>query len=309
MIRHAARDRPGRTAIGILAVLLCSAGTAHAQQLEPRAYAPAPIGLNFVGGGLLYSTGGVVTDPSLPIDNVQARVYAVPPYYGRTFGLIGRLASVSATVPYAWAHVTGDVQDVSRSVNRSGLADASFRFGVNLLGCPALTPRELAARKRGTTMGASISVSVPIGEYDGTKLINLGTNRWAYKPELGLTQPLLRDWILELYAGVWLYGTNDDFYGGNVRKQDPLATFQTHVVYSINPAAWVAANFTYYHGGSTTVGGLPQNDRQNNTRGGVTLSLPCGKTQSLRLTWAQGVSTRVGSSFQTFGVGWQFRWL
>lgn len=308
MIGRAAFARQASAAIGVLALLLGSAVAAHAQQLEPRAYAPAPVGLNFVGIGLLYSTGGVVTDPSLPIDNVQARVYAVPPYYGRTFGLLGRLASVTATVPYAWAHVTGDVQDVSQSVDRSGLTDASFRLGVNLLGCPALSPQELAKRKRSTTVGASVSVSAPIGEYDGTKLINLGTNRWAFKPELGLTQPVIGNWVLEFYAGVWLFETNDDFYGGQAREQDPLTTVQTHVVYNINRSAWVAANFTYYNGGSTTVGGVDKDDRQSNTRGGFTLSLPCGKTQSLRLTWAQGVSTRVGSSFQTFGIGWQLRW-
>jgi hypothetical protein len=125
---------------------------------------------------------------------------------------------------------------------------------------------------------------------------------------LGLTQPFLGDWILELYAGVWLYGTNDDFYGGHAREQDPLASFQTHVVYNFNPGVWAAADFTFYDGGSTTVDGVSKNDRQNNTRGGVTVSVPCGKNQSLRASWAQGVSTRVGSSFQTFGLGWQWRW-
>lgn len=295
-------------AILFLLPLLGGMRTALAQQLEPRAYAPAPIGLNFIGVGGLYSFGGVVTDPSLPIDNVSAHVYAVSPYYARTFGLFGRLATASVPVPYGWAHVEGDVQDVSRGVDRSGLLDTPLRLGINLFGCPALTPQELAKRTRGTTIGASIIVIAPIGEYDGTKLINLGTNRWAYKPELGFTQPFLRDWILELYAGVWLYGTNDDFYGGHVRKQDPLASFQTHIVYNLNPRVWVAADFTYYDGGSTTVDGVSKNDRQKNTRGGVTLSIPCAKNQSLRFAWAQGVSTRVGSSFQTFGLTWQFRW-
>lgn len=295
-------------AVLFLVPFLGGTRTAFAQQLEPRAYAPAPIGLNAIGLGGLYSFGGVVTDPSLPFDNVNAHVYGVSAYYGRTFGLFGRLASASVPVPYGWAHVTGDVQDVSRSVDRSGLVDASLRFGINLLGCPALTPQELAKRTRGTTMGASVTVVAPIGEYDGTKLINLGTNRWAYKPEVGLTQPFLGDWILEVYAGVWLYGTNGDFYGGHVRKQDPLGSFQSHLVYNFNPRVWAAADFTFYSGGETTVDGVSKNDRQNNTRGGVTLSIPCGKTQSLRLAWAQGVSTRVGSSFQTFGLAWQLRW-
>jgi len=295
------------TAGSVLLLLLVGLGTAHAQQLEPRAYAPAPIGLNFVGIGTLYSSAGVVTDPSLPIDNVHARVYGVSPYYGRTFGLFGRLASGTLVPPYGWAHVEGDVQDVSRSVDRSGLLDPQLRFGVNFLGAPALTPQEFAKRERGTSIGASVSISAPFGQYDPSKLINLGTNRWAYKPEVGLTQPL-GDWVFELYAGVWFFQTNDDFYGGQVREQDPLASYQAHVVYNFSRSVWMAADFTYYDGGATTVGGLPKDDRQNNTRGGMTLSVPCGKNQSLKLTWAQGVSTRVGSSFQNFGLGWQWRW-
>ena len=292
---------------GTMLVLLGGLETAHAQQLEPRAYAPTPIGLNYVGVGVLYSSGGVVTDPSLPVDNVHARVYTVPPYYGRTFGLFGLLANATLSVPFGFAHVEGDVQEVSRSVDRSGLLDPLFRFGVTLLGCPALTPQEFVKRAPDTTLGASVSVSAPFGEYDSSKLINLGTNRWAFKPEIGVSQPF-QSWIFELYAGVWLFEDNTDFYGGQHREQDPLATFQTHVVYNFSRSVWAAGDFTFYDGGRTTVEGQPNDDRQNNTRGGLTLSVPCGKNQSLKATWAQGVSTRVGSSFQTVGLIWQWRW-
>ena len=290
-----------------LLVFVGNIGSANAQQLEPRAYAPAPTGLNFTGLATLYSSGGVVTDPSLPIDNVSAHVWCVSPYYGRTFGLFGRLATATVALPYAWAHVEGDVQDVSRSVDRSGILDVPLRFGINLFGCPAMAPRDFVQHKRDTTIGASISVSAPIGEYDGTKLINLGTNRWAYKPELGLTQAFRR-WIFEAYGGVWFFETNDDFFGGHVREQDPLATLQTHLVYNFTPRVWAAANFTFYEGGSTTVDGESKDDRQSNTRGGLTLSVPLGKNQTLKATWAQGVSTRVGSSFQTVGLAWQLLW-
>jgi len=296
-----------RRTTGIALVFLLGTGTAHAQQLEPRAYAPAPIGLNLVGLGTLYSSGGVVTDPSLPFDNVEARVYAVAPFYGRTFGLFGRMAAFSVGLPHGWAHVEGDIQDVSNSVERAGLLDPPIRFGINLLGSPAMAPREFVQHARSTTVGASLNVTAPLGEYDGSKLINLGTNRWAFKPELGMTQPF-GDWVFELHAGVWFFETNDDFYGGVVREQDPLATFQTHVVYNISQSAWAAANLTYYDGGATTVAGVHKDDRQNNSRGGVTVSLPCGKNQSLRLSWAHGVSTRIGASFQTFGIAWQLRW-
>jgi len=296
-----------RVAGSMLVLLLGSLGPAHAQQLDPRAYALAPVGLNFIGIGALYSYGGVVTDPSLPIENVRAQVYGAPPYYGRTFGLFGRLSSLTVAVPYGWAHVTGDVQDVSKAVDRSGLLDPQLRFGVGLLGSPALTAREFATRKPGTTIGASVILSAPFGRYDPSKLVNLGTNRWACKPELGLSQPLGR-WVLELYAGVWLFETNDDFFGGHVRKQDPLGSYQAHVVRNFTRTVWAAADFTYYNGGETTVDGSSKNDRQDNTRGGLTLAVPAWKNQSLKLTWAQGVSTRIGSSFQTFGLGWQMRW-
>ena len=294
-------------AVAVLALLLVGAGTAQAQQLEPRAYSPAPVGLNIFGLGTLYTSGGVVTDAALPIQNVQARVYTMVPYYGRTFGLFGRLANVTVVTPFAEADVHGDVQEVSRSVDRSGLLDPQVRFAVNLLGGPALTPQEFRQRKPETTLGASITVVAPFGQYDPAKLINLGANRWACKPELGLSQPV-GDWVFEFYAGIWLFEANDNFFGGQVRRQDPLASYQAHIVYEVRPRLWAAVDYTYFVGGETTVNGKPQNDRQGNSRGGLTLSAPIKRDQSLKLTWSRGVSTRIGSSFDTMGVAWQWTW-
>ena len=236
-----------------IAMLLSSAGTAQGQQLEPRAYSPAPIGLSYLGLGALYSSGGVVTDPSLPIQNIQARVYTAVPYYGHTFGLFGRLASVNVSMPFAEAKVHGDVFDVGRSIERSGLLDPTVRFAVNLLGGPALTPREFHQHKPVTTLGASLIVTAPFGEYDSTKLINLGTNRWACKPELGLSKPV-GNWAFELYAGVWLFQANDNFFGGQVKRQDPLASYQAHIVYEVRPRFWAAADFTLHR---KPDGGIP----------------------------------------------------
>ena len=291
----------------VLVSMLLGAGPASAQQLEPRAYSPSPVGVNFLGLGYLYSSGGVVLDASLPITNVHARVDMMAPYYGRTFGLFGREANVTLSTPYAWATAHGDVQEVSHSVNRSGLADPQLRFAVNLIGGPALTPEEFFKHPPETTLGTSLTVVAPFGQYDSSKLINLGTNRWAFKPELGFSQPI-GNWAVEFYAGVWLFTANDNFFGGQVKRQDPLASYQTHVVYSVRQRLWAAFDFTYYSGGESTIDGQRQNDRQDNTRGGLTLSFPVAKSQSLKLTYAKGVSTRVGSSFQTIGMGWQLLW-
>jgi hypothetical protein len=297
-----------KTVVGRFVVMFFGvASFAQAQQLEPRVYSPAPIGLNFVGVGTLYSDGGVVTDISSPVQNIDAEVTSVIPYYARTFGLLGRLANASIAVPYGWATVEGEVFDVARSVDRSGLLDPQLRFAVNLLGGPALSPKEFREHKQGTTLGLSLTAYAPLGEYDGSKLINLGTNRWAFKPELGLSQPLGK-WTFELAAGVWFFETNNDYFGGQVREQDSLASYQGHIVYNFLPNGWAAINYTYYAGGSTTVNGRAMNDRQGNERGGLTLSLPVMQSQSVKLAWSKGVSTRIGSSFETFGVTWQWLW-
>jgi hypothetical protein len=291
----------------VIAMTFGITGRARAQQLEPRSYTPSPVGANILGMGYLYSSGDSALDPSSPIENVFARVNSVVPYYTRTFGFLGRQASVTAATSYAWYTIHGDVYDVGRSVSRSGFADPLFRIAVNLMGGPALTPLEFRRHKQETSLGTSLTVIPPFGQYDPSKLINLGTNRWSFKPELGLSQPL-GDWAIEFYAGVWLFTDNDNYFGGQVRKQDPLASYQAHVVYTVRPRLWAAFDFTYYAGGTTTVNGQHKNDRQDNTRAGITLSVPMTSSQSLKLTWARGVSTRIGSSFDTFGAAWQLIW-
>ncbi len=298
--------RVGRIA-AVGAVALAAAALVGAQQLEPRAYSPAPVGTNFFGLALLNSKGGVVTDPALPLEDVEANISFASAYWGRTFATFGRSASVTAVVPYAWGHVSGVVYEQSREVWRSGLGDPTLRFAVNLLGGPALTPREFASRTRRTTLGFSLVASVPVGQYDPDKLVNLGTNRWSLKPELGLSHPAGK-WDLEVYGGVWLFTSNDDFFGGHRREQDPLWAAQAHIVYTFRPGFWAAADFTRYWGGRTTLDGALNDDRQDNSRGGLTVAVPVVRRQSLKVTWARGVSTRVGSSFQTFGVVWQWLW-
>ena len=297
----------GSLAAVVLLLFVGCPRPAEAQQLEPRAYSPSPVGLNIAGAAALYTSGGIVTDPTSPIQNLQARVLGLMPFYVRTFGLLGRQASVTLMTPFAEANAHGDVLGAGRSIDRSGLLDPQVRFAVNLLGGPAMTLQEFRQHKPQTTVGASITVNAPFGQYDQAKLINLGTNRWACKPELGLSHPV-GDWIFELYAGVWFFEANERFYGGKVKRQDPLATYQAHIVYELQPRLWAAADFTYFTGGETTINGTPQNDRQGNTRGGLTVSVPIERSQSLKLSWSRGVSTRIGSNFDTIGAAWQIAW-
>jgi hypothetical protein len=301
---------------GTAALLIAGASSdVFAQELEPRAYSPSPVGVNFLGLGYLRSTGGVAVDPSLPLDNVDAEVNAASLAYARTFGLFGRSASIGFVLPYSQADVSGDVSGVlspdglerQRSVTRTGWADPRLRLAVNLFGGPALDREEFAAREPSTAVGASLVVVAPLGKYDADRLINLGSNRWAFKPEIGIYQPL-GPWSLELSGGVWFYTDNDDFIRGFRREQEPIATLQAHVGYTFRPGLWLAADATYYTGGQTTVDGVRKADRQENTRFGLTLSLPVAQGHSLKLNWSEGVTERIGTSFTTFGVTWQYTW-
>ncbi|HEY1251428.1 MAG TPA: transporter [Thermoanaerobaculia bacterium] len=296
-------------AASALGAAVTGAGVAGAQDLEPRAYSASPVGLNFAVLGYVYSTGDIVFDPSLPITNASARINAVALGYGRTFALFGRQALVTAVLPYAWGNAEGDVGEEHRAITRSGLADLKAKFSVNLLGNPAVTPAEFARERHDRVLvAASLALSAPSGQYDETKLINLGTNRWAFKPELGVAVPW-KSFDFDAYAGVILFTRNPRFYpGASTRDQDPLATIQAHASYTFRPGLWLAADFTWYSGGAAHVDDGPAVGRQDNTRIGGTLAIPLGRQHSVKVAYSRGASVRVGQDFETFGVAWQFRW-
>lgn len=303
----AASARPPAVRHGLAAALALLALPARAQELEPRAYSPSPTGLNFILLSYARTQGGVVFDPSLPFRDVEATLNAPAALYGRTFGLFGRSANTGIGIPYAWGEVQGNVGEEFRRVTRSGLADLRARFAVNLIGGPALTRQEFATRRPRTTLGASVVIVAPTGQYDPRKLINIGANRWAFKPELGLSRPFGR-LMAELYAGAWIFTDNADFYGGQRREQQALGALQGHLSYTFKPRLWISADATFYTGGKTTVGGVSNADLQRNTRAGLTLSLPIRARQSLKLAWGSGVTTRIGGDFDTVSAAWQVQW-
>jgi hypothetical protein len=287
--------------------LLLGCTAARAQELEPRAYSPSPVGTNFAVLGYTRLEGDVLTDPALPIKNVQSKIDIYLLGYARTFDLAGRTASFGFLVPYSRGEVSGDVFEASREVHRSGLGDVRLRFAVNLYGSPALTPAEFAQRQPGLAAGASLSVIAPTGQYVGSRLVNVGTNRWALKPELGVSYPR-GDWFFETSAGAWLYMDNDDFFGGKHREQSPLYLAQAHVGYNFKPGLWLAVNAAYATGGRTTVDGVENQDRQDNSRYGMTLSVPWGRGWSGKVAWSRGFTVRAGGDYEVIALALQYRW-
>jgi len=289
---------------GLIATLFVSPA-ATAQDLEPRAYSPSPIGTTFVIVTATRSSGGVFTDPSAPITDVDATVGILGLGVGHTFGIAGRQALLLGALPVTWGEASGQVGEGRREVSRRGLADPRIRLSVILKGSPALTPAEFARAPRRTILGASLTVGPPLGQYDREKLVNLGSHRWSLKPEIGMSLPRGR-WTFDAYAGVWFFTDNDEYYpGSSLRRQDPIFTLQGHVSYTFARRAWAAVNGTWYSGGQTQLNGTRKADLQRNTRLGVTYSQPIGPYQSLKFAYSAGATTRVGAAFRTITAAWQ----
>ncbi len=298
--------RPSIWAV-LLTLLAVAASVGEAQELEPRAYRTLPKGLNFAVLGYQFSSGNVLVDPTVPIQDLNVDVSVTTLGYLRSFGVAGRSASITVAVPYVFMSGSAVVQGVPMSDSRSGSADMRMQCAVNLFGGPALSPREFAQYRQRRNLGVSLTVTAPTGQYDPSRLINFGTNRWAFKPELGYSS-ILGPWIFEAAAGVWLFTDNTEFLGGNRRRQDPVASLQAHLSYNFRGGVWLALSANYFTGGRTEINGINSDDLQRNSRVGLTLSLPLGGPHSLKLAAHAGTYTTRGADFQVGTVAYQYRW-
>jgi hypothetical protein len=287
-----------------------------AQDLTPRAYIPLPVSSNAVIVTYSFSDGEMVFDPALPIEDAVGTIHLPVVTYYHAFNFFGRSANATGTFPFAIGEMRGRVAEQDRAIHRAGPADSVFRLAVNLWGAPARTAAELA--KTGVSrrlLGASVRVAAPTGEYVNTQLINIGTNRWSIKPEIGYMQRV-GPVIVDACAGVWLFTSNGDYFAtdpaapANVRTQDPISSFEFHVSYDVKLRLWISADFNYWRGGRTSVNDVTaQGSLQANSRVGVTGSMPLTRRQTLKVSYSDGLVVSVGGKFKTVSVGWQYGWL
>jgi hypothetical protein len=291
------------------ALLLASVGVVSAQELTPRAYWPAPEGTNIAVLAYQRNTGDIVIDPSLPITGVESKIDYLQVGYQRFFSLFGRTATAQFNLPYADGFTEGFVENEFRQRTTTGLTDARLRLTINLRGAPAMDMAGFQALRNDprTIIGASVIVQAPTGDYDDNRLINLGTNRWAIKPALGMIVPLHPTWLFEVELGVWLFGDNDDFLGVT-REQEPIVSTEIHLIKRIRPGLWASLDANYYAGGKTRIGPEFSDDLQRNSRAGFTLVFPVQGRHAVRAGYSTGISTRSGGDFEMFSLTWAYAW-
>jgi hypothetical protein len=288
----------------------------HAQSLVPRAYLITPVHSNAVVVTDSFSNGSLLFNNVLPITDAKAKINVSVLSYYRTLSFFGRSANITASLPYAVGSFQGTVFGTTDSIYRSGLGDCAFRFSVNLIGGPAMSAKQFQSWKQKRLLGVSITVLAPTGQYDPTKLINIGANRWGFKPELGYSRRK-GNWVLEAYGGVWFFTTNPQFFSNNafvstvqVQTQKPIGAFEGHIGYDIKPRLWVSFDANFWFGGPSSLNGL-QNPAtfQVSSRIGGTASIPLAKHQSMKFSYSDGAYIRVGGNYQTVSVAWQYSWL
>ena len=291
--------------LGLLA-LLCWSTPADAQDLIPGAYTPLPAGINVVTLIATFNDGDIAFDPSLPIEEGHATLGATVLGFNRTLHIAGRSASIGGGVPYVRGHLEGQLLGQFQEASRSGLGDLAARVAINLYGAPAMTLREFAAYRAKTIVGLSVVVQAPIGQYDPAKVINIGTNRWAIKPELGVSRRHDR-WTFEVDLGASFFTDNTNFRNGGTRAQAPILSTQGHLIYAFRPGLWLAADGNYWGGGRVTTNGTEAVLRQQNSRLGATFAVPI-RRQQVRISYSFGAFTTIGGDYQSVGASYSYAW-
>ena len=299
-----------------LLVSLSLAPLLLAQSLAPRAYLITPVGSNALTISENYSSGDIELNNTVPITgaNGSINVFVATYYHGLSF--CGRSANITLGLPYSVGTFRALVIDQQQEVYRSGLGDGAIRFAVNLKGGPAMKVPQFLKWKQKTLLGVSLLVQVPTGQYDPTKLINVGTNRWAFKPEFGYSQRWSK-WILDAYGGVWFFTNNPEFFSHNqyvsgiqARSQLPIGVFEGHLSRDFKPRLWASIDANFWFGGRTSINGVPSaNTLQRNSRVGATASVPISRHQSLKFSYANGAYARYGGDYQTISAAWQYAWV
>ena len=295
--------------IGVVAAL---ALPVSGQDLSPRAYVITPVGFNAITLTWSYFNGGVNFNGAVPITGATG-IYNVSSFtYYRCFNFFGRSANIAASLPYAVGNFQGQFHQEQRSVYRSGLVDFGVRFSVNLMGGPAMPAEKFAKWKQKVLLGTSLRVVAPTGQYDPTKLVSWGINRWAFKPEFGYSEQW-GNWLVDAYAGVWFYTTNQQSFSLPVpqpQTEKPVGALEGHLSRNFKFGTWASLDANFWWGGITSLSGI-QNlaTKQTGSRIGGTVAWRFARHQSLKVSYSNGTYIRFGGNYQAVQAAWQYSWL
>jgi hypothetical protein len=296
--------------IGLLLAGYCAPLLCHAQGLAPRAYVIVPVHSNAVTLTYVWQSGDISLDGAFPITDARGTSNISILSYYTAFGLFGRFANFTVSLPYSVANYSGNVAGEQAAIYRSGLMDSNYRFSVNLKGGPAMEVPEFRSWRQKTLIGASVMVVAPTGQHDPARLINNSSHRWSFRPEIGFSQRWRR-LILDAYGAVWWFTANRQDYPTHlVLTQQPIGTVETHLSFDVKPRLWFSVDGNFWAGGAIgRNGGENPQTRQQSSRLGVTASIPLSRHQSMKFSYSDGAYYTFGGNYQNLSIAWQYSWI
>jgi len=279
---------------------------------DPRRWAHLPVDANFGGFALAHTEADIFFDPTLSLEDVKMELDTVAGKYIRTFEVFKKSARIDITQAYQEGKWTGLLEGSPASTSRSGLSDTFVRVAINLLGAPPLRGKEYGLHRSKTTVetvvGVGLAVRLPTGDYQEDKLINLGQNRFAFRPQLGIMHTRGK-WSTELTGEVAFYTKNDEFFNGNTLEQEPLYIIHGHLIHMFTPGHWASFSLGYDYGGENTVNGVDKNDIKQDVGWKLSYAYPINRTSGLKLSYI-GTRTKeaVGFDSETLAMSLSLLW-
>ncbi|QVN04262.1 transporter [Pseudomonas rhodesiae] len=268
-----------------------------------------PTDLNMVFGYYNRVDTNTPIDTTLPITGLSLNADLYLFRYARSFGIDGRNSAIQLIQPYADVSASFDnARFFDGTKHNGGMGDTQVVLVHNLFGGPALTAEEFASWQPETFLTGALWITAPTGDYDKDRVINIGSNRWVFKPELGFGTPVGPTW-LEINTWVSLFGDNDDYQGDRKLEQKPLYAIEGHYSYTFNRALWASLDATYSRGGESRIDGDWQDNKQENALLGASMGFVLSPQFGGLLAYSDTVSERRGSpDVNTWTLRLQYVW-
>ena len=260
----------------------------YALDPQPRKWNHVPIDSNFAGAAYVYTEADIFVDPVLKLEDVEMEMSTWGGAYIRTFELFDKSARIDIAQAYKKATWTGLLDGAPGSTSRSGWSDTFVRFGINLYGAPALRGEEFfayrAKHKVETIIGVGLVVRLPTGDYEEDKLLNLGQNRFVFRPQLGFVHNRGK-WTTELTGEIAFHRENDEFFNGNTLEQKPMFILIGHLMRSFKPGQWLGLSFGGEYGGEFTLNGVDKDDTKRNIGWAVNYVHPITRQAGIKVNY------------------------
>jgi hypothetical protein len=280
----------------------------YAQFTDPRTYDNAPVGVNQFELDYAYTRSDASIDTSLVVAGAKFNLNVGVIDYARYFGFLRRMAWVEASVPIAG--LSGSITGTNISGSTNGAGDSSYQVAMLLKGGPALSETQFATYKPVITVGLSLTVTAPTGQYDPGKLLNLGSDRWSFKPEVAVSLPFGRDqkWELNGYANAYFFTDNTSYRGVEVLRQEPIPGLEGHLSYSFSDNLWASFDTRYSQRGKTFVDDADQLNSQQNFTVGTELNVSVSSHSAFVFEFAKPVVHKNGPTYTGFAVKYSYSW-